>query len=200
MRPFELFKKLLLGRKRYRWDKEYVSGRWDYLNETAVAESYAAVLQVIARNLGGERTILELGCGEGILQARMPGDTYSRFLGIDISRVAIRKAQRLRDEKTGYRVGNMETYAPPGRWDMIVFNEVLFYADDPVRLVKRYLPYLRPTGTLLVALRETPDSLETMQALEKEFVVLDQQYAENGRGAWHCKLYSQVRPGTPRTG
>ncbi|HWB91864.1 MAG TPA: methyltransferase domain-containing protein [Puia sp.] len=196
MRPLELVRKLLLGRKRYRWDKEYASGRWDYLNESIVAESYDAVLQVIARNLAGDRSILELGCGEGILQTRMPRDTYSRFLGVDISKVAIRKAQRFKDDKTDYRVGNMETYVPSGKWNMIIFNEVLFYTGDPLGLVKRYVPYLQPAGTLLVALRETPDALDMIHAFDKAFHLRDQQYAVNQRGAWHCKLYSQVRPGT----
>lgn len=191
MNPFELLRKALMGPKRYKWEKEYASGRWDYLNEPLEEDRYNAVLAFVKKYLEGNKAILEIGCGEGILQERMPKNSYKRFLGIDISRVAISKAARLKDEITDYLAGDMEKYVPPGKYAMIIFNEVLYYSPDPIHLVNRYLPYLEPGGRILSSLTETPKSLAIMNDLEKEFTVLDQKVSQNKRGAWHCKLYSK---------
>ena len=37
-------------------------------------------------------TILDIGCGEGILQERLRSLNYSRYVGVDISAKAIRRA------------------------------------------------------------------------------------------------------------
>ena len=197
MNPLRFLHKLLIGPERYRWEKEYAAGRWDYLYEPAEAERYKVVLDFVYRYLRGNREILEIGCGEGILQSRMSPGMYSRFLGIDLSHVAIRKATRLKDPNTGYRTGDMETYIPPGKYAMIIFNEVLYYSTDPLRAVRRYLPYLEADGHFLFSLNETPWSLEIIQNLEKEFPLVEEKRTIHKRGAWHCKLYSQPRPGAP---
>lgn len=197
MRLFELIRKAWFGRTRYQWDREYATGRWDYFREPGEEARYKALLQFITQYLGGDRTILEIGCGEGILQARMAPGSYSRFLGIDISKVAVRRAARLSDQTTDYRAANMETYIPRGKYDLIIFNEVLYYSADPMRLMKRYAAFLRPGGLILASLNETKKSLEIMQTLEQEFGLVDQRISTYERGAWHCKVYSQTQPGAP---
>lgn len=197
MNPLRFLHKLLIGPERYKWEKEYAAGRWDYLHEPGQAERYKAVLDFVSRYLRGNRAILEIGCGEGILQSRMPPGMYARFLGIDLSHVAIRKAARFKDSITEYRTGDMETYIPPEKYAMIIFNEVLNYSTDPLRTVQRYLPYLEADGLLLFSLNETPWALEIIQGLEKAFPLVDEKRTIKERGAWHCKLYSQPRPDAP---
>lgn len=191
MNPLRFLHKLLIGRERYKWEKEYATGRWDYLREPGQAERYTVLLDFVSRHLKLSRTILEIGCGEGILQSRMSPDTYSRFLGIDISHVAIRRASRLNDAITDYRTGDMETYLPKGKYAMIIFNEVLNYSADPVRTVQRYLPYLETGGCLLFSLNETTWSLEIIANLGKVFLLEEEKRTIHKRGAWHCKIYSQ---------
>jgi 2-polyprenyl-3-methyl-5-hydroxy-6-metoxy-1,4-benzoquinol methylase len=197
MNPLRFLHKLLLGPERYKWEKEYAAGRWDYLHKPGQAERYKAVLDFVSRYLRGNRAILEIGCGEGILQSRMPPGMYSRFLGIDLSHVAIRKAARFKDSITEYRTGDMETYIPPGKYAMIIFNEVLNYSTDPLRTVQRYLPYLEADGLLLFSLNETPWALEIIGSLEKAFPLVDEKRTIKERGAWHCKLYTKPRPDAP---
>ena len=197
MNPLRFLHKLLIGPERYKWEKEYAAGRWDYLHEPAQAERYKVLLDFVYRYLQGNRAILEIGCGEGILQSRMLPGVYSRFLGIDISHVAIRKAARLQDAITRYCTGDMENYVPPGKYAMIIFNEVLNYSTDPLRTVRRYLPYLEADGHLLFSLNETSWSREIIQNLEKAFLLVDEKRTTKERGAWHCKLYSQTQPDAP---
>ena len=181
-------RKALLGKKRYKWDTEYACGRWEYCREPLENLRYEAILYFIAKYFDG-CAILEVGCGEGILQERMPRGSYSKFLGIDISKVAIRRATRLRDEITDYRHGDMEKYVPTGKFDLIIFNEVLYYSKDPVRLLRRYNEFLHPGGLFIGSFFETPNSLRIICDIEKEFDLVDQKISTNERGAWHCKVY-----------
>jgi len=192
MNPLRFLHKLLIGAERYKWEKEYAAGRWDYLHEPRQAERYKVLVDFIGRYLQGSRTILEIGCGEGILQQRIPPHSYSRYLGVDISHVAIRRASRFKDPVTDFRTGDMETYLPRGKYDMIIFNEVLNYSTDPLRTVRHYLPYLEAHGHLLFSLNETTWSLEIIQMLEKEFPLVAEKRTIHNRGAWHCKIYSQL--------
>ena len=191
-RIFSKIAKVLVGRKRYQWDKEYASGRWDYFNDELQVSRYEAVLKVVD-GYPGKRTILELGCGEGILQARMRPGSYERFLGIDISKVAIRKASRLKDRSTDYKCGDMEKFVPSGKFTLLIFNEVLNYSDDPVRLLTRYANFLEPRGLVICSFFETGHSLQIMRDIEKRFPAIDEKLSVNERGVWHCKVYS--RPG-----
>jgi 2-polyprenyl-3-methyl-5-hydroxy-6-metoxy-1,4-benzoquinol methylase len=185
----EWLRKALPGARRRKWDKEYASGRWDYFREALEASRYEAVLDFIRRYFKGGR-ILEVGCGEGILQERMPWGIYSHFLGIDISKVAIRKAaSRLKDEVTDYQVGDMEKFIPGTRPDLIVFSEVLNYSEDPFRLFKRYADFLAPGGLIIISLTETPRALGIMKDIEQQFPSIDQKVSVNERGTWHCRVY-----------
>ena len=75
---------------------------------------------------------------------------------------------------------------------MIIFNEVLNYSTDPLRTVRHYLPYLETGGHLLFSLNETTWSLEIIQNLEKAFELVEEKRTIHKRGAWHCKIYSQL--------
>jgi len=196
MNPLRFLRKLLIGPERYKWDKEYAAGRWDYLHGPAQADRYQALVDFVDLYLHGTRTLLEIGCGEGILQERIPPGAYTLFLGIDISHVAIRRASRHKDPITDYHAADMETYEPPGKFAMIIFNEVLYYSPDHLSLVSRFLPYLETNGHLLVSLNETPKSLDIIRDLEKIVSLVDQKRTVHERGAWHCKVYSPKPPGT----
>lgn len=190
VRIFNKVVKTLIGSKRYKWDKEYASGRWDYFNDALQVSRYEAVLQFVD-GYAGKRTILELGCGEGILQARMRPGSYERFLGIDISKVAIRKASLLKDRSTDYKCGDMEKFVPSGKFSLLIFNEVLNYSDDPVRLLTRYTGFLEPNGLVICSFFETEHSLQIMRDIERRFPVIGQKLSVNQRGVWHCKVYSK---------
>src|SRR5581483_3607115 len=60
-----------------------------------VVAGYAHALKPNAR-------LLDVGCGEGTLNAALRRFGYRRYLGIDISPVAIAKAQRLADADTAF--------------------------------------------------------------------------------------------------
>jgi SAM-dependent methyltransferase len=65
------------------WDREYRDGAWDYL---AGIENVAGLASVLGycQHLN-PAAILDAGCGEGLLAAKLKLLAYERYLGLDIS-------------------------------------------------------------------------------------------------------------------
>src|SRR6266850_2395498 len=73
------------GWKQESWDKQYEEGVL-----SPRVRSPHTIVTVAALCKGG--TLLEFGCGEGELSQMLPPGTFSAYLGIDISEVAVQRA------------------------------------------------------------------------------------------------------------
>ncbi len=113
------------------WEKQYSKGQWDYLYQLEELAHYSIILGYI-RNLKTGGSILDIGCGKGILQERLALYGYSKYVGIDISDNAIRQASCKANDKTTFIASDATRYSPTEAFDAIVFNEVLYYFDDPL--------------------------------------------------------------------
>ncbi len=141
-------------------DEQYASAEWDYLRSFGEAPRFGVVASY-CRLVAPRGSILEVGCGEGFLSEHLAHEAFSSFEGIDISAVAIERAQALADAKTTFRCADAESYVPERRFDVIVFNEVLEYFDDPLALVRRYDQYLEPGGSVIVSMFAGLDTART---------------------------------------
>ena len=83
--------------KKILWDQEFASGQWDYLERTNSDPIYAYLEKY---SEGG--SILDLGCGGGNTSNELNYAKYENYTGIDVSEVAIRKAEaRSRENQRG---------------------------------------------------------------------------------------------------
>ena len=108
-----------------------------------------------------EGKILEIGCGEGILQERLCPTRYSRYIGLDISTEAIKRASRKQDEKTFFVREDAAVYVPDTRFDLIIFNECLEYFDAPLSILRRYETFLETDGLYIVSMFVGTDTVRT---------------------------------------
>jgi len=131
-------------------DGQYASGVWDYLRSVPELPRFGVIVAFCHhfKHLG---SILEIGCGEGLLPTRLDHSRYSRYLGVDISSTAIDLASRRCDAKTTFAVGDARWFVPSDSFDVIVFSECLEYFADPLSLVRRYEPFLAPGGMFIVS-------------------------------------------------
>ena len=147
------------------WEAQYASGRWDVLAELSELARFSVLAGWICHLKPGG-TVLDTGCGQGLLLRRLPDSLYSRYVGIDLAASAIAVAQKQsQDARSTFLVADCESYTPDEHFDVIVFNEVVCCLVDPLQAVERYVGLLKPGGLLLVSMctaaRQCHDSLAT---------------------------------------
>lgn len=141
-------------------DEEYASGLWDCLRSIREVPRHG-VMAGYCHHLRPGGAILEIGCGEGILQERLEAARYSRYLGIDVSAEAIQRTLTKAGERTGFVVADAETFVPDQRYDLVLFNECLEYFAEPLALVQRYERFLAAEGLFIVSMFAGIDTART---------------------------------------
>lgn len=160
------------------WESQYLNGYWNFLNQLDELAHYSIILGYIRFfKYGG--SILDIGCGEGILQEKLTLYDYSKYVGIDISEAAINQASRKRNDKTFFINADAANYAPIESFDVIVFNEILYYFEDPLKVVERYESSLKENGIFIVSLYMTERSLAIWRRLKDAYLSVDEVQITN---------------------
>ena len=135
------------------WDEQYSTSRWDYLSSLEQLPRYALIAAWIER-LRPNASVLDLGCGEGILLEWLRRCTH--YEGVDFSQAALTKARDNHPsiEPETFHCASVETFyqSCQARFDCVVINEVLYYCANPIRLLARYERLLKPGGYLIISI------------------------------------------------
>jgi len=106
------------------------------------------------RRYSADSNVLDVGCGQALLRSWLPD--AARYLGIEPSALAVRDAYD-RDPSVKIMLSCAEDYIAPGeRFDSVVFNEMLYYSRDPIRLLQQYSTLLSPHGVVLCSIYQSP--------------------------------------------
>jgi len=137
----------------------------------------------------GGGSILDVGCGVGILAERLGPHAYSQYVGLDLPGEPIRVASRNTDEKTVFSCADANTYTPAETYDAVVFSESLYYLADPLEVVHRYARCLKRDGVLIVSMVAFPGVDRYWKGLEAAYRVLDEATVSSKSGiSWTCKV------------
>lgn len=144
---------------REQWEAEYQSGHWDYLFEGRERPNHMVVLGYVMQHHASP-SVLDVGCGEGMLFSMLQQFPIAEYHGVDFSEEAIaRLRNRVRSDSNamGVRIvvfsrADFETFNPPRRYDVIVFNNSLMYAEDPLWVLERFANHLAPGGVIVASL------------------------------------------------
>lgn len=134
-----------------KWEQQYRSGRWSYL---AGSEEFARYAIIAAHACRGGREglrVLDVGCGEGVLLKHFDLAKIAKYTGLDLAQSALDKIE-LRRESDRFVCSSIEEFTPDDRWDVIIFNEVLYYTADPIAQIQRFEKALLPGGILIVSI------------------------------------------------
>ena len=169
------------------WDRQYRAGSWDYLDRID--------------NLGGQLTvfgycqylapgsILDVGCGAGLLAKKLKVLPYRRFLGIDLSAEAITEAREAHgDARTTFIVADAEKFAPESSFDVIVFNQCLYYLSDPLDVIRRYGRFLDGSGRMIVSLYDCSRSRAVWSLIDDHVDVEDSMTVIQAGGRTTTKI------------
>lgn len=179
----------LLGRpevpSREIWESQYRTGHWTRLNDLSEQAHNAMVLSYVSY-LRPNSSLLEIGCGEGILLQQLKKIGYRSYTGVDISQVAIDRCSQFRDVKTSFIACNAEMYVPDGNLDVMIFNESAYYFARPILTLQRYAEYLTAEGIFVISLFDMERTRPIRRQLKRVFSVVDETLVVNRGGKWHC--------------
>src|SRR5579872_1673519 len=156
-----------------RWEEKYESGGWAFLRELYELPRYASIAALTTR-LRPDAAILDVGCGEGLLQSALKPLGYRSYLGIDLAEAAIEQTADKADERTRFVAADAEEYRTDERFDVVVFNECVHYFRDPVATVSRYETCLEPQGLFILSTFSTPRGEAIMRGLVRRYTVLEE--------------------------
>ena len=136
--------------QKYRFNLQYTNKRWDGLSGLVEMSRYSIITGYAKYFCDGGR-ILDLGCGEGVLQQRFSEKDYSYYLGIDFSEIAIANAKKLETDKTHFIVGDLNKLSVEGNFDVIIYNESLYYLSNQTAAVRSLFKNLNPGGIFIIS-------------------------------------------------
>jgi SAM-dependent methyltransferase len=175
------------------WESQYRVGVWDYLADASEQPRYQVITDyLVAHGSGG--SVLDVGCGEGLLRRHLAPFGYSRYVGVDLSETAV---ERLRAESAPGAeavLADAAAYEPDGLFDAIVFNECLYYFDDPLAVVRRYLAHLAPDGVVVASMFRSRRTQAIGRLLAERLSVVSETRVANRRGEWAIAVLSPRRP------
>jgi 2-polyprenyl-6-hydroxyphenyl methylase/3-demethylubiquinone-9 3-methyltransferase len=131
-----------------KWEKEFSAGRWDYLDSAPAERARSAIIGMLCRYYYPKGKILDVGCGLGTAVDFLNTDQKEKYLGLDVSEEAIKRAGK---KKMKFQVADFENFKSPKKFDVIIFNEVLYYMDENFAFYQA-LNILTKNGIIIVSL------------------------------------------------
>ncbi|MEI9995682.1 MAG: methyltransferase domain-containing protein [Rhizomicrobium sp.] len=168
------------------WDKEYAAGHWDFLGEMGSLGGLVSVLGYC--QFLGPASILDVGCGAGLLAKKLKVLPYKSYLGIDLSPQAVAQAQDEADARTAFAVSGAEDFQSDRRFDVIIFSQILNYIPQPDALLSRYAKFLTPQGRIIVSLYDSGRNRAAWSLIERPMQVEDMMTVSQGDGMTTTKV------------
>lgn len=145
-----------------KWDKEWRSGAWNYMDKIAVERSRIAVIGGVFVPMHGSAnaSVLDIGCGEGAISDFLPLHQQSKYVGLDLSKEAILAAKKARGPPRKFVHANLYDFSPRNgqKFDVIVFSDVLYYVEYE-KALRQYAEYLNPNGIFIISIFHQTEKL-----------------------------------------
>jgi len=150
------------------FDEKYRLGHWSFSGDGP------ELFKTVQNYLRGGR-LLMLGCGGATLLDDLDSKDYTEVLGVDLSEEALRLAQRFASDKVSFVKGDMTTFQPARRYEVILFSESLNYLATKIasRCLQRLSQDLDHQGVFVVTFAQSDRYAEWIEMIRTSFAVVE---------------------------
>ncbi|MEY2527690.1 MAG: hypothetical protein QOE73_2461 [Verrucomicrobiota bacterium] len=182
----------LLGRgtprSRELWEEEYRSGVWNYLDSASEIAHYMVIVGYV-QHFCANPAILDVGCGHGRLLQLLEPYPFKGYLGVDFCAEAIERGHSLTSAGARFERVDFEEFVPPDRYDVIVFNESIYYSARPEEVLRRYMGALTADGVMIVSMCQNRWQGSIWTALESVAEIVHSTAVTNEQNlTWHVRV------------
>jgi trans-aconitate methyltransferase len=163
------------------WDKQFKAGVW--CRERPSQHTISKVAELCN---GGY--LVEFGCGEGTLPLALPSNSFSGYIGYDISEVAVCRARHRAYEagltRCRFEQGDMAKWKGGSGITLIVAEECLYYLSPRgcKKFLQRSCESLVPGGSILIIVHSAVKHFRTIGICRRSCLVRDESI--NGQRAY----------------
>ncbi|RAR75470.1 class I SAM-dependent methyltransferase [Flavobacterium aciduliphilum] len=178
-------------KKKISWNYKYSIGKWDFMDEENLR--YSKIVDLIKGCEFKNLKILDLGCGYGSLNKYLKGVNYEFILGVDLSSNAISRAKKESFINSKFIVSDIQQFTPEEKFDIIIFNEVLYYLDDQMKILRRYSKYLNDGGYFIFSFYGIREDL--IQEISEEYQLKRKEVVKQSEKVfWGITLFKVDSP------
>jgi 2-polyprenyl-3-methyl-5-hydroxy-6-metoxy-1,4-benzoquinol methylase len=175
------------------WDKSYTEGY--VLDSDDQDARYGALLALMQRYDQGE-TILDAGCGEGLLEQKYRQLSPSRMIGIDYSQEAIKLARAKGIPRCHFACIDYRHCDLGQRYGMIVFNESLYYIENVSQVLGTLSHQLTRQGVLIISMFDRLVTRRIWKAIIPQYAIRQSVAVkdETHHRRWHIRVLTPHAP------
>ena len=165
----------LIGLEKAAWDIEHKTLFWQTDKKSRI------MIEKISGLLGGG-LVVEFGCGDGTLTSYLLKDSFSQYIGYDISSVAIKMCERANnDPRISFQTQDMMSWRGlediKVKADLIVCEECLNYLDKEslIRFLNNCCKSMNADGSIFASFHSQTKHAETIDTIRQNIDVVDEQ-------------------------
>jgi trans-aconitate methyltransferase len=169
---------------------------WSHGYDLNVAQEDAryGTLMALMRRYERKGPLLDVGCGDGLLEERYRKLSGVQMVAFDYSATAIDRARARRLPDVNFLCADSRTFRPEQQFSIVVLNESLYYVDDYLGMMKNLSRALRADGVFVISMHDTRITKRIWKNVLRSYPLLQgvSLKDESTGGLWHIR---SLRPG-----
>jgi trans-aconitate methyltransferase len=179
-----------------KWDDSWSRGYESTMNSAQEDARYGSLIALM-RRYEREGPVLDVGCGDGLLEEWYRKISDAPVVAFDYSQAAIERARARNLRGVEFLCADSRTFQPKERFSAAVLNESLYYVDDYLGLLERLSGALASDGVFVISMHDTRITRRIWRNVQRVYTAVHGITLEHepGGGLWRIRVFRPPKGG-----